>query len=76
MGAYRAVALKTLLNSQKSLSPEQRTGVMEEVNPGNENPQNMTIYINKLNEKIKLEGDAFTISFSLYVYTYCVYKLV
>ncbi|XP_044501380.1 U1 small nuclear ribonucleoprotein A-like [Mangifera indica] len=28
---------------------------MEEVNPGNENPQNMTIYINKLNEKIKLE---------------------
>ncbi|KAJ0113103.1 U1 small nuclear ribonucleoprotein A [Pistacia vera] len=28
---------------------------MEEVNPGNEIPQNMTIYINNLNEKIKLE---------------------
>ncbi|XP_044494061.1 U1 small nuclear ribonucleoprotein A-like isoform X2 [Mangifera indica] len=28
---------------------------MEEVNPGNEIPRNMTIYINNLNEKIKLE---------------------
>jgi hypothetical protein len=37
---------------------------MAEVNAATETPQNMTIYINNLNEKIKIEGSLFIPFFS------------